>query len=108
MVMVLRLATGYPDEDIDYIVLNVLLLNVVVDPLIHAVVRKPVRRAYLQIVKWLIYGCCCGWKLLKPEENFGKKKTVYIYNDSCIQFLPSMNGSCIPTSSIMQLYIINV
>lgn len=88
MVMVLKLATGHPDEDIDYIVLNVLLLNVAVDPLIHAVVRKPVRRAYLQIVKWLLYGCCCGWRLLKPKENLGKT-TFHIDNYTRIQFLSS-------------------
>ena len=72
IVMTLQLATQHLDGDIDYIVLSVLLLNVVMNPFLHAIVRKPVRLAYLEMVKWLLYGCCCGWRLLRPKEGFGE------------------------------------
>lgn len=61
--LILHLAARSFDSDVDYIVLNALLLTSVTNPLLHVIVRRPVRRAYVLVLKSIV---CCQW--IKPQQ----------------------------------------
>ena len=58
------------------------MLNSAFDPLLYAAIRKPVRKGYIEIIKWTTYCMLCFAPWLKPKNNFGmhnKCRNVCIY-----------------------------
>ena len=79
------------NPNVDYIAIGILMLNAAFDPLLYAAVRKPVRKGYLEIIKWIIYALSCFVPWLRPKNNFGKSiftcsdlnlKMCMLYNNS--------------------------
>ena len=71
MVIILQFTGHYVDQDVQFITLYLLLVNVLLNPLLHCVVRRPVRRAMLLSVEWLVYiilGCKGS---LRPKTRIG-------------------------------------
>ena len=71
--LIVQTATAYVDTDINHIVISVLLLNSLVNPIIHVTVRKPVRKAYLEVFSWIF--CSCPTLKLPATEQLG----MYLY-----------------------------
>ena len=84
--------TGLPlNPNVDYIAIGILMLNSAFDPLLYAAIRKPVRKGYMEIMKWTVYCMLCFAPWLKPKDNFGTRvvcncasmhisKIAYIFN----------------------------
>ena len=66
------------------------MLNSAFDPLLYAAIRKPVRKGYMEIMKWTVYCMLCFAPWLKPKNNFGTTRvvcnyaTMYISKNACI------------------------
>lgn len=65
--------TGLPlNPNVDYIAIGILMLNSAFDPLLYAAIRRPVRKGYVEILKWIFYCLLCFAPWLKPKNNFGR------------------------------------
>ena len=71
MVIVLQLTGHYVDQDVQFISLCVLMLNVLLNPLLHCIVRRPVRRALLLSLEWLVYIMFGCKESLHPNTHIG-------------------------------------
>ena len=69
--MILQLTGHYIDQDAQFISLCVLVVNVLLNPLLHCVVRRPVRRALLISVEWLAYIMLGCKQSLHPNTRIG-------------------------------------
>lgn len=73
ILLIVNLATTFTiDPHIDYTVFTILLLNSAINPILHVAVRKPVRKAYVEILKWFFYIILCCCDALKPTRKFGE------------------------------------
>lgn len=72
MVIILQITGHYVDQDVQFIAVCLLVANVLLDPILHSIVRRPVRRAILLLIQWLVYvllGCKTS---LHPTIQIGK------------------------------------
>jgi len=79
------------NPNVDYIAIGILMLNAAFDPLLYAAVRKPVRKGYLEIIKWIIYALSCFVPRLRPKNNFGK--SLFTCSDLNLKMYMSYNNS---------------
>lgn len=59
MVVVVQMATDYHSPDVGYLALAALLLGTQINPIVHAMVQRSVRRYSYDLVKLICSGQCC-------------------------------------------------
>lgn len=69
--IILQMTGQYVDQDVQYIGICILMVSVLLNPLLHSTVRRPVRRALLLLVKWLFYAVTGCRSKLKPTIQIG-------------------------------------
>ena len=68
------------------------MLNSAFDPLLYAAIRKPVRKGYMEIIKWTAYCVLCFVPWLKPKNNFGMITRVLLFMCIYLHFLDEVLG----------------
>ena len=69
--IILQITGQYIDQDVQYIGICILMASVLLNPLLHSTVRRPVRRALLLLVKWLFYIVTGCRSKFKPTVQIG-------------------------------------
>ena len=71
VVIILQVTGHYIDHDVQYITLCILVASVLLNPLLHSTVRRPVRRALILLGMWLLYALLGCRSKLKPAMQIG-------------------------------------
>ena len=71
VVIVLQMTGQYVDQDLQYIALCILMVSVLLNPLLHSTIRRPVRRALLLLVRWLLYIILGCRSTVRPTTQIG-------------------------------------
>lgn len=69
--MILQMSEQYVDTDVQYIAICILSMNVLLNPLLHSTIRRPVRRGILLVLRWLLYLVLCCKSTLLPTTKIG-------------------------------------
>ena len=83
VVLVIDMTGQFVDLDVQYIALCILMANVLLNPLLHSAIRRPVRKALLVLARWLLYitfGCRSS---LHPKTQIGIQNNPFSHQVQC-------------------------
>ena len=80
VVISIQLFTIYSNPSTIFFTFLVLLLSTLLDPLLFALVKVTIRRAYIETIKTLLYWLCCCKMAYKPNGIGEKLHTECTYS----------------------------